>query len=94
MHVGNNPKALLTVRLVMQAFMRQLREMPYGQVNVAGICKQAGVSRQAFQDSLEKYLKDVCKPWGVSLNSVLIRDIFAPQEVAAIIRQRELAGKA
>ena len=50
-----------------------------------------GESRQAFQDSLEKYLKDVCKPWGVSLNSVLIRDIFAPQEVAAIIRQRELA---
>ena len=27
----------------------------------------------------------------ISLNSVLIRDIFAPQEVAAIIRQRELA---
>ncbi|MBR2839340.1 MAG: hypothetical protein IKE55_11180 [Kiritimatiellae bacterium] len=50
-----------------------------------------GESRQAFQDSLEKYLKDVCKPWGVSLNSVLIRDIFAPQEVASIIRQRELA---
>jgi regulator of protease activity HflC (stomatin/prohibitin superfamily) len=50
-----------------------------------------GESRQAFQNSLEKYLKDVCRPWGVSLNSVLIRDIFAPQEVAAIIRQRELA---
>ena len=50
-----------------------------------------GLSRQAFQDSLEKYLQDVCRPWGVSLNSVLIRDIFAPQEVAAIIRQRELA---
>ena len=50
-----------------------------------------GESRQAFQDSLEKYLKDVCRPWGVSLNSVLIRDIFAPQEVAAIIRKRELA---
>lgn len=50
-----------------------------------------GESRQAFQNSLEKYLKDVCRPWGVSLNSVLIRDIFAPQEVAAIIRKRELA---
>ncbi|MBR1921755.1 MAG: hypothetical protein IJ829_07125, partial [Kiritimatiellae bacterium] len=50
-----------------------------------------GESRQAFQDSLEKYLKDVCRPWGVSLNSVLIRDIFAPQQVAAIIRKRELA---
>ena len=50
-----------------------------------------GESRQAFQDSLERYLKDVCRPWGVSLNSVLIRDIFAPQQVAAIIRKRELA---
>ena len=50
-----------------------------------------GESRQAFQNSLEKYLRDVCKPWGVSLNSVLIRDIFAPQEVASIIRARELA---
>jgi len=50
-----------------------------------------GESRQAFQNSLESYLKGVCAPWGISLNSVLIRDIFAPQEVAAIIRARELA---
>lgn len=50
-----------------------------------------GESRQAFQNSLEAYLKDICRPWGISLNSVLIRDIFAPQEVAQIIRARELA---
>ena len=50
-----------------------------------------GESRQAFQNSLETYLKSVCAPWGISLNSVLIRDIFAPQEVASIIRARELA---
>ena len=50
-----------------------------------------GESRQAFQNSLEAYLKSVCAPWGISLNSVLIRDIFAPQEVASIIRARELA---
>lgn len=50
-----------------------------------------GESRQAFQNSLETYLQSVCAPWGVSLNSVLIRDIFAPQEIASIIRQRELA---
>ena len=50
-----------------------------------------GESRQAFQNSLETYLRSVCAPWGVSLNSVLIRDIFAPQEIAAIIRERELA---
>ena len=50
-----------------------------------------GESRQAFQNSLETYLKSVCAPWGISLNSVLIRDIFAPQEVASVIRARELA---
>ncbi|MBO7721374.1 MAG: hypothetical protein J6T01_03115 [Kiritimatiellae bacterium] len=50
-----------------------------------------GESRQAFQNSLEAYLKGICRPWGISLNSVLIRDIFAPQEVAKIIRERELA---
>ena len=50
-----------------------------------------GESRQAFQDSLETYLKEVCQPWGISLNSVLIRDIIAPQDIASIIRDRELA---
>ena len=50
-----------------------------------------GESRQAFQNSLEAYLKSICAPWGISLNSVLIRDIFAPQSIAGIIRDRELA---
>lgn len=50
-----------------------------------------GESRQAFQNKLGEYLKGVCAPWGISLNSVLIRDIFAPQEIAGIIRERELA---
>ncbi|MDY5954493.1 MAG: SPFH domain-containing protein [Kiritimatiellia bacterium] len=52
-----------------------------------------GESRQAFQDSLEKFLKSVCAPWGISLNSVLIRDIIPPQDIAAIIRDRELAAQ-
>jgi len=52
-----------------------------------------GESRQAFQDSLEKYLRGICANWGVSLNSVLIRDIIAPQQVAGIIRDRELANQ-
>ncbi len=50
-----------------------------------------GESRQAFQDSLETFLKKSCEPWGISLNSVLIRDILVPQEIAGIIRDRELA---
>ena len=52
-----------------------------------------GESRQAFQDSLETYLRGVCTNWGISLNSVLIRDILAPQQIASIIRDRELAAQ-
>ena len=52
-----------------------------------------GESRQAFQNSLEAYLRDVCKTWGISVNSVLIRDIIPPQEIASIIRDRELAAQ-
>ncbi|MFA7173739.1 MAG: SPFH domain-containing protein [Kiritimatiellia bacterium] len=52
-----------------------------------------GESRQAFQNSLEVYLRDVCAEWGISLNSVLIRDIIVPQEIAGIVRDRELAAQ-
>lgn len=50
-----------------------------------------GESRRLFQAELEKYLRDNCRKWGIEINSVLIRDIIVPQEIAAIIRKRELA---
>ncbi len=50
-----------------------------------------GESRQVFQNRLEEFLRKNCKIWGVSINSVLIRDIIPPQEIAGIIRNRELA---
>lgn len=50
-----------------------------------------GESRRVFQSDLEKYLKDNCLKWGIVINSVLIRDIIVPQEIAGIIRSRELA---
>lgn len=50
-----------------------------------------GETRQEFQNSLEQHLRETCKPWGVSVNSVLIRNIIPPQEIASIIRSRELA---
>ena len=52
-----------------------------------------GESRQSFQDSLESYLRGACTNWGISLNSVLIRDIQVPQEIAGIIRDREMAAQ-
>ncbi len=50
-----------------------------------------GESRQVFQNQLEEFLRKICKGWGISINSVLIRDIIPPQEIAEIIRNRELA---
>ena len=50
-----------------------------------------GESRQEFQNNLQEFLKGICSNWGISLNSVLIRDIIVPQEIAGIIRDRELS---
>lgn len=50
-----------------------------------------GESRQLFQSQLDKFLRENCRKWGVVINSVLIRDIIVPQEIAEIIRNRELA---
>ena len=50
-----------------------------------------GESRQLFQNRLEEFLRKTCSVWGISINSVLIRDILPPQEIAEIIRNRELA---
>jgi regulator of protease activity HflC (stomatin/prohibitin superfamily) len=52
-----------------------------------------GTTRQDFQNNLEKHLQGVCKPWGISINSVLVRDIIVPQQIASVIRDRELAAQ-
>lgn len=67
-----------------------------GFVRIEGSKKSAvefivGETRQQFQNDLEKHLKNTCNEFGVSVNSVLIRNIIPPNEVAAIIRRRELA---
>ena len=51
----------------------------------------AGTTRQMFQNSLEAHLKAQCKPWGVDIKSVLIRNITPPDAIASIIRDREVA---
>ncbi|MDD5678152.1 MAG: SPFH domain-containing protein [Kiritimatiellae bacterium] len=50
-----------------------------------------GETRQKFQDSLEVHLRDRCKEWGVTIKSVLVRNIIVPEEIASIIRDREVA---
>lgn len=50
-----------------------------------------GETRQKFQNSLEAHLKEKCLPWGVAIKSVLIRNIIVPEQIASIIRDREVA---
>ncbi|MFA7231012.1 MAG: SPFH domain-containing protein [Victivallaceae bacterium] len=69
-----------------------------GFVRIEGSKKTAvefivGETRQQFQNNLEKHLKKTCAESGVSVNSVLIRNIIPPNGVATIIRNRELAGQ-
>ena len=50
-----------------------------------------GATRQQFQDSLEAHLREKCLESGVAIRSVLIRNIIPPDDIAAIIREREVA---
>ncbi len=50
-----------------------------------------GDTRQKFQDNLQTHLQNKCAQWGVSVKSVLIRNITPPDEIASIIRDREVA---
>lgn len=50
-----------------------------------------GETRQKFQNELEAHLKEKCKPWGVVIRSALIRNIIVPEQIASIIRDREIA---
>jgi regulator of protease activity HflC (stomatin/prohibitin superfamily) len=50
-----------------------------------------GETRQQFQRELETHLRSTCETWGVAIRSVLIRNISPPDEIASIIRDREVA---
>lgn len=50
-----------------------------------------GETRQQFQNNLEAHLAEKLREWGVSIHSVLIRNILPPDEIASIIRDREVA---
>ena len=50
-----------------------------------------GETRQQFQKDLETHLRNTCAPWGVAVKSVLIRNITPPDQIASIIRDREIA---
>ena len=70
----------------------------HGFARIEGSKKRAiefivGESRQNFQSQLERFLRENCRKWGVNINSVLIRDIIVPDEIAGIIRDRELAAQ-
>lgn len=50
-----------------------------------------GETRQRFQNNLEGHLKEKCQESGVAIRSVLIRNITPPDQIASVIRNREVA---
>ncbi len=50
-----------------------------------------GETRQRFQNDLEAHLREKCRDWGVDINSVLVRKIIVPDQIASISRDREMA---
>lgn len=50
-----------------------------------------GETRQKFEDRLEEHVRETCEPWGVTISSVLIRNIIPPEEISLVIRDREVA---
>jgi regulator of protease activity HflC (stomatin/prohibitin superfamily) len=50
-----------------------------------------GDTRQKFQNNLEAHLKTLCREWGIDIRSVLIRNITPPDQIASVIRDREMA---
>lgn len=50
-----------------------------------------GETRQVFQDSLTRHLTEQGKEWGIDIKSVLVRNITPPDQIASIIRAREVA---
>lgn len=48
MYDGKNPKALLSIRLITDALIRELRTKRYEDINVRALCQAADVSRQTF----------------------------------------------
>lgn len=53
MYTGTNPKALLTMQLITEAFKQLLTKKKYENINVKSICQKADVSRQAFYNVFE-----------------------------------------
>lgn len=48
MYTGNNPKALLSMELIIGAFKELFSKNPYNEINIKSLCKKADVSRQTF----------------------------------------------
>lgn len=64
MYTGNNPKALLSIELIIKGFMEEIHKKPYEDINIKSICKKADVSRQTFYnvfDNKEEVLRKCIK---------------------------------
>lgn len=66
MYHGSNPKALLSIKLITEGFLKELQRKSYDQINVRDLCRASDVSRQTFynifqskEDVLRKCIDDI-----------------------------------
>ena len=48
MYKGSNKSALLSQKLISEALLRLLETMPFNDISVSDLCREAQVSRQTF----------------------------------------------
>ena len=67
MYSGSNPKALLSIKLITEGFVKELQRKPYDQINIRDLCRTADVSRQTFynlfqnkEDPLDLFVTPEC----------------------------------
>ena len=48
MYKGSNKSALLSQKLISEALLRLLESMPFNDISVSDLCREAQVSRQTF----------------------------------------------
>lgn len=53
MYTGRNPKAILSVNLIVKAFKEMFFTIPYEDITIKMLCKKADVSRQTFYNVFE-----------------------------------------
>lgn len=73
MYTGTNPKALLSIELIVNAFIELFHKHPYEEINIKSLCKKADISRQTFYNVFDTKEEVLRKYIGQIFSKILIK---------------------